>query len=606
MDKGKEAICTVLMISYNHAPYIREAFASVLEQKTDYEFVVQVFDDCSTDGTQAIIEEYVKEYPDKIHYFPADKNLGAQGNIWRAYESVRTKYCVLLECDDYFCDDKKLQLQITALEEHPECSFCGHNTKLITLNEECREYEEGSISCRNKILKTKAVFEYEDFHFVSNGGYIPYIAARMIRTDCFDLSTIRYKESFLFDHTQFYFLILRGNYYYIDRVMSVYRRTGAGTCSTEEPLVFLNTFIQNSLDFNKETNFIIADKIFIDCELQMNFRQKLFRQYKTQAVESLIKDDCINWVSNVALGDTFIWAGLRRALEEKYQAPIHFIIKPQYEIVMKMYHLDNYSIFADFDVIEWDLLKRCPYPMKGKLFMGHPAFYSEQRYMYDALRYRRIATDFMRYLKEFAGLEADASVEEPTWYPELSDEAIGRLRECPVEKVAIMSVEANSCTNYGKQFWEELACELSGEGLKVIINTVSDFTCKHAESWNLSLSDVVALSVRCHGVYAVRSGLCDVIHGCCRKLHIYYNDFADMSIFSIHKMFGPSDNVEEEMVFLESIQEYSDSVARQTVPLKRPKLFGFIKVPGFAYNFYDKHRTWFKNKRLIRKLIKWQ
>ena len=52
-----QCICTVLLISYNHEPYIRLAIESVLSQKTKYKFKVHIFDDASTDGTQQILRE---------------------------------------------------------------------------------------------------------------------------------------------------------------------------------------------------------------------------------------------------------------------------------------------------------------------------------------------------------------------------------------------------------------------------------------------------------------------------------------------------------------------------------------------------------------------
>ena len=134
-------ICTVLMVSYNHEDYIKDAIESVLEQKTKYSFKIHIFDDFSQDNTRKIINEYVKKYPKLIIPFFQEKNKGAQGNIWDAYNSVDTKYCILLECDDYWCDKTKLNRQIKIMEKHPECSFCGHNCKIVTLNEEAREYD---------------------------------------------------------------------------------------------------------------------------------------------------------------------------------------------------------------------------------------------------------------------------------------------------------------------------------------------------------------------------------------------------------------------------------------------------------------------------------
>ena len=88
-------ICTILLISYNHAKYIAKAIESVLEQKTDYNYIIKIFDDASNDGTQEIIKEYAQKYPDKIFPFLNTQNMGAQGNIWRAYKSVDTKYCII-------------------------------------------------------------------------------------------------------------------------------------------------------------------------------------------------------------------------------------------------------------------------------------------------------------------------------------------------------------------------------------------------------------------------------------------------------------------------------------------------------------------------------
>ena len=95
-------ICTVLLITYNHAPYIRKAIDSVLKQKTQYNFIIYIFDDASTDGTTDIVKEYANKYPNKIIPFIAQNNQGATINIYNAYKSVKTKYCALLECDDYW------------------------------------------------------------------------------------------------------------------------------------------------------------------------------------------------------------------------------------------------------------------------------------------------------------------------------------------------------------------------------------------------------------------------------------------------------------------------------------------------------------------------
>lgn len=53
-------------ITYNHEKYLRDTLDGFVMQKTDFPFVAIVHDDASTDGTAAIIREYVEKYPDII------------------------------------------------------------------------------------------------------------------------------------------------------------------------------------------------------------------------------------------------------------------------------------------------------------------------------------------------------------------------------------------------------------------------------------------------------------------------------------------------------------------------------------------------------------
>lgn len=292
MGNNKEPICTVLLITYNHINYFRNAIESVLCQKTKYPYVIHIFDDASTDGTSDLVREYAEKYPDLITANIADKNQGAPENIWKAYQSVNTRYFTLLECDDYWCDEKKLESQIEALEQHPECSFCAHNTILRTLDETCREYEDESLWVQRMIFHLKNIFYYEDIESIEVGGYIPHISSRIVRTSMVDFSKIRYRESVLFDFNEYFYLLLKGPYYYIDKAMSVYQKTGSGIHSGKPPLQVLNEEYPRIVDFNLETNLVIADKIFREYKLQTEHRLNLYNDYKygTGYVQQLSED----------------------------------------------------------------------------------------------------------------------------------------------------------------------------------------------------------------------------------------------------------------------------------------------------------------------------
>ncbi len=130
-----ECMVSVLCTAYNHEQYLRECLDSFVSQETDFPFEVLVNDDCSADGTAAIIREYAAKYPQIIRPFYQEKNLfsaiGMPGLFDKVFcPNARGKYIALCEGDDKWSDNNKLRLQVDFLENHPEYSGCVHNTTL--------------------------------------------------------------------------------------------------------------------------------------------------------------------------------------------------------------------------------------------------------------------------------------------------------------------------------------------------------------------------------------------------------------------------------------------------------------------------------------------
>ena len=55
----------ILMATYNGEKYIAAQIESLLKQSYQ-DFTIYINDDCSTDRTFAILQEYQKRYPEKI------------------------------------------------------------------------------------------------------------------------------------------------------------------------------------------------------------------------------------------------------------------------------------------------------------------------------------------------------------------------------------------------------------------------------------------------------------------------------------------------------------------------------------------------------------
>lgn len=127
-------LVSIVCVTYNHESYLRQALDSFLMQKTSFAYEIVLAEDCSTDGTRKICEEYTKKHPDIIHYIYRDYNIGGIANEYEALSAARGKYIALCEGDDYWTDPLKLQRQVDFLECHPNYSMCFHRARVDTAN----------------------------------------------------------------------------------------------------------------------------------------------------------------------------------------------------------------------------------------------------------------------------------------------------------------------------------------------------------------------------------------------------------------------------------------------------------------------------------------
>ena len=120
----------IITITYNHEKFIKKTLKSFLMQKTNFKFNIIIADDCSTDGTQKIIEKYQKKYPKIIKFIKREKNIGVVNNYIKTLSEADAKYVIICEGDDYFTNKNKLQIQVDYLEKNPDKSICFHPVKI--------------------------------------------------------------------------------------------------------------------------------------------------------------------------------------------------------------------------------------------------------------------------------------------------------------------------------------------------------------------------------------------------------------------------------------------------------------------------------------------
>lgn len=111
---------TVLMPTYNVAPYVREAIDSVMQQ-TYTNFELLVIDDCSTDDTVSMVRSINDP---RIHIIQNEKNVGLAENLNRGLSHITTEYVARMDGDD-IAEPFWLEREVTILDSHPEIGICS-------------------------------------------------------------------------------------------------------------------------------------------------------------------------------------------------------------------------------------------------------------------------------------------------------------------------------------------------------------------------------------------------------------------------------------------------------------------------------------------------
>lgn len=124
---------SLAMPTYNGEQYLREQLDSIYAQTRVPDEVI-VIDDCSTDGTVAILEEYHKKYG--LKYYVNDHNLGYSKNFEKAISLCTGDYICLCDQDDVWLPTK-IEKSYNKIKEYPKdesnlvSSFSSTNIKIL-------------------------------------------------------------------------------------------------------------------------------------------------------------------------------------------------------------------------------------------------------------------------------------------------------------------------------------------------------------------------------------------------------------------------------------------------------------------------------------------
>ncbi len=149
MDSQYTYMVCIRCMTFNHHAYIEDAMNGFCIQKTNFPFVCIIVDDASTDGEQEVIKKYFDTNFDLSETGETDNYVMTFGRhktnencyfavLYLKYNHYRkkpklpyfakwynnSKYVALCEGDDYWIDERKLQMQVDFLEENEEYGMC--------------------------------------------------------------------------------------------------------------------------------------------------------------------------------------------------------------------------------------------------------------------------------------------------------------------------------------------------------------------------------------------------------------------------------------------------------------------------------------------------
>lgn len=242
-------VISIICFTYNQFRYIKQCLDGFLMQKGNFDIEILVHDDCSTDGTKEILEEYANKYSNIIKPFYEKENQYQKSNFIRILKNIygqcKGKYIAICEGDDYWCDEYKLQKQVDFMESHPDYALCYHPAKMIYEDESHKPIIIGESKHKNP----------QPYYNLLKGNYIPANSV-MYRTKYLKQELLDYPEC-IYPGDWYNHIVVssHGKIGYLPDVMYVYRWHSQGISHTTSD----NPVEEIHLKYGvKEVNFYFA------------------------------------------------------------------------------------------------------------------------------------------------------------------------------------------------------------------------------------------------------------------------------------------------------------------------------------------------------------
>lgn len=139
---------SVIITVYNLEKYVAEAIDSVLQQTRKADEVL-VVDDCSTDGTAAVVQRYGQQ----LQYLRMSQNSGGLSATFYGLRHAKGDVLFFLDGDDYWMKEK-IESIMPLFENNPEMGIVSHDYIRINAIGKIREVVDDTQENIARILRT--------------------------------------------------------------------------------------------------------------------------------------------------------------------------------------------------------------------------------------------------------------------------------------------------------------------------------------------------------------------------------------------------------------------------------------------------------------------
>ena len=215
---------SVIICTYNQEKFIAQTIDSILMQKCDEPFEILVGEDCSTDNTGRIVDDYQKRYPGIVRVIRPRNNVGEALNTKALVENVRGEILSVCDGDDFWIREDVLQLQLDVFRFMPDVGMVCAKAKCYIQEKGDYEGTLGYAGAENLMTMLRD----------SRDVAAPTIAFRTsLMRQCVADSEWFISNNMFYDSVMAYWFALKSRVKYIDEELAAYRVLANSACHSQ-------------------------------------------------------------------------------------------------------------------------------------------------------------------------------------------------------------------------------------------------------------------------------------------------------------------------------------------------------------------------------------